>query len=480
MATKTTTLAFLLWVTLTAFTSAVRAESFTYLQTLERVMATYPSLEVAQMQVDRAWQEKQKVESRIGWGLGAQAGYNHDLAPFGAAISDTSNLGLSLDRPLASGGSLGLSGTYTDSRYTPSLFGSSYSRTSRVDLNYRKPLGRGAGNPAYGQGLVSAEAGARIAEANALATRDQIARQTMDLFYGAVLTQARIANARVGIERAERLKGYIGSNTQLGLAERQDLLQTEAQLQSQRADHDVLMAAWAQQRASLNRLMGRPADANIEPVLSPLPALPELVMDTLVTEAEQASADIRRNEARLAIAEAQLVNSRDSAKSTVDLVLGAGYGNLQAGGMPPVDQTDTAYSARIEFRRALDQRGNQAVVTQAQIDRSIALRDRQTLKDDLQYNLNGLLRDIEASHTALETQRLRVETEDAKVAEANKLYRQGRMDTARLIQFENERTFANLALKQQQLELARKHYTLELLRGQLWQSANTPDGNKKN
>ena len=447
---------------------AALAESFTLQRTLQQVIETYPTIEIARMQVARAQQETLKAQSILGWNLGAQAGASHDISPFLGTPSDSANLSANLTRPLASGGSIGIGGNYSyeDSSFT---FGPSFpnpSHFSRIDANYRLPLAKGAGNPQYEGAMISAEAGARIAQANEYTTRDQLASQTMELFYGAAATRIQMATAKDAIERAQRLKKYIQGNARLGLSEEKDLLQAQAQLQARISDYDALVVAWEQQRTAINRLLDRPRTAEFDPVLQYRGELnddPVKIME----QAKNYSPDLKRQQAQIEIAEATINTSKDEARSQFDLVFGVGYGNKQGPATPPVNESDYAASVQLEFSRPLDKRGVDAVVTQAVLDRSIGLREIKRLSDDLEYNVNGLVAEISSSQAALESHRLRVTTEQAKFDEALRRYRTGREDTRNLIQFENELQVSKLALEKQRIELSRRHASLEMLRGTL-------------
>jgi len=456
-------------LSLLAMPMAVLAEAFTLQRTLQRVIETYPSIEIARLQVARARQETLRAESLLGWNLGAQAGASHDISPFSGTPSDSANLSANLTRPLASGGTIGVGGNYSyeDSSFT---FGPSFpnpSHFSRVDANYRMPLARGAGNPQYEGAIISAEAGARIAQANQYATRDQLAGQTMELFYAAAATRIQMATAKDAIDRAQRLKKYIKDNARLGLSEEKDLLQAEAQLQARISDYDALVVSWEQQRTAINRLLDRPYTAEFDPVLLDKDELkddPAKIME----QAENYSPDLKRQQAQIEIAEATINTSKDEAKSQVDLVFGIGYGNKQGPATPPVNESDYAASVQLEFSRPLDTRGVDAAVNQAVLDRSIGLREIQRLSDDLKYNVNGLVSEISNSRAALASHRRRVTTEQAKFDEALKRYRTGREDTRNLIQFENELQISRLALERQRIELSRRHASLEMLRGILF------------
>ena len=140
----------------------------------------------------------------------------------------------------------------------------------------------------------------------------------------------------------------------------------------------------------------------------------------------------------------------------------------RSGTGPGFEQSDYAASAKIEYQRPLSRQGLEAEVYEAQISQDIARRQIKQARDDLRYQIEGLVSELRTGQIALDTSRSRLEVEKAKLVETRERYRTGRADTTQLIQFENELNQAEFSVDQQTLELARKQQTLKLLRGVLW------------
>jgi outer membrane protein TolC len=467
MKIKNVVAVFVLFLLLVVDGTATAAETLTLRQTIQRVINTYPSLEIGKLQTDKAAQEITRAQSQLGWQLNAQAGASHDLG-FTNAPVDSITAGAGIQRQLESGGTLGIRGNVQrdDNSVTLPIPGFPNPLTTlRADVQYRKPLGQGAGNPLYYQSSVASESGLVIARANHRSMLNQVVQQTINLYYGLATTQASMQNAQSGVEHAERLLEFVKSNERLGLAEKKDLLQAQAQLRAQQAALDSVKTVWEQQRTSLNRLMGRPWNEEFELTSVHSEGAVESSADKYVQEAETVSPEINSLNEQLKIADAQLKVSKDKYKSKLDLVLSAGARN---GSGPGFDQSDYAASATIEYQRPLSRQGLEAEVFQAQISQDIARRQIKQAKDDLRYQVEGLVSELGTSSTALNTSRSRLEVEKAKLAETRERYRTGRADTTQLIQFENELNQAKFSVDQQALELARKQQTLKLLRGVLW------------
>ena len=138
-------------------------------------------------------------------------------------------------------------------------------------------FGQGRGNPRYAQGIIAAEAKCYYNKPVNCAVREQLARQTQDLFYArASVTSASWPRRESAVDRAQRLKSMYPNVSTSGLSEEKDILQSDAQLQSRLSDLRTLQVAWEQQRTTLNRLMGRPWDAEFRPSIRLQPADPRM------------------------------------------------------------------------------------------------------------------------------------------------------------------------------------------------------------
>jgi outer membrane protein TolC len=449
----------------------------TLMQVLQQVMDHYPSLKTASIQVERAQQEQQKVESQLGWMLSAQAGVSRDISAWGSA-TDRLALKGGLARTLESGETLslgaGLNRDIAASASAPQA--PNPSTATSLDLSYRIPLAQGEGNPLYEQGLAAADAGVTVANADRLALYDQLASQLIDIYMSAAITRARIDNINRAISRTLRLQRYIQQREEFGISEEKDLLQVQAELSSRRAELKGLEMAWQQQRIALNRLMGRRWDAALEPVVIRAIVLATDENGRLLQQVTQHSPELRRLGGRLQVAESVIKSMRDARQDELDLVLFAGtetrYGNASSG---QVDDSDLVGGVRIEFERGVDKRGVDADLYQAQLDRHAIHQERKQVMEDLGYDLSSLLAEIRAGQQALQAYRRSVKDEQKKLDEAGSRYRAGRTDTDQLIQFESRLAEAELALELQQVEIARRYRKLVLLRGDIWTDVRLPE-----
>jgi len=434
-------------------------------QVLQKVVDHYPSIKSAAFQVQRAREENIKVESQLSWILNANAGVRRDTSVFLGTGIDRYNLAGSLNRNLNNGGSLGFNANISKEDSAVS-FGPTFPN----------PLtkSRGAGNPLYEEGLQAAQVSEKIALSDKLSLYDQLASQVIDLYIGAATTQARINSIGKTIARTERLSVYIKDEFKLGLSEEKDVLQVDARLSINRADKKSLQVAWHKQLISLNRLMGRQWDASLLPDIKVKPTQNNKFNDVYL-QSQQHSPDLKRIDARLQLADSQIRSSRDKRKDDLDLIVFLGnefnQGDLQGGSL---DESEIVGGISLEFNRGLDKSGFDAELRQAHYDRGLALQDKKQVLEDLQYSISSLLAEIDSSFQALAAFKESVKAEHKKLDEAVMRYKDGRIETDRIIDFESQLATAELSADLQSIELIRRQHQLDLLRGKIWEDIFFP------
>lgn len=447
--------------------SPARGEALTYAQVLQRVVDRDASLQIARMELERARLETPRVESQLGWIANGQAGVARDVNSFGSPV-DRADVGAGVERRLESGSSLGfnLGVAREESETVIFPFLPNPSTTVKADANYRLPLAQGSDNVGYRQGLETAAASIDAAEAEWGAARNALAQQVAESFYAAALTYARLRNAEEAIERAERLKRFVSQNVRLGVSEEKDRLQAEAQLRARLTEQRTLRATWENQRIALNRLMEREWSSEWQPFVEEQSGANPFDISIVEKEALAASADLRREQARVRVAESTIARRRDATRDKFDMVFSLGN-RTQTGDLPggQYANSEPVAGLRMEYRAALDSRGTDAELTQAMIERDIARRRLATSETTLRYAVARLVSEIEALGAALQQARERKDAELRKLDEATRRHRTGRATTSELIQFENDYEAAALAVEQQTIELSRRHRELDRLRG---------------
>lgn len=442
----------------------------TIYQVMQRVLDRYPSMKIAEMEVLQSEQQKYQIESSLGWILNSSAGVTHDLTALGTP-SDRMDVIGSVARKLKSGSTLSVTGgyRYEDSSLTFSPSLPNPAHTTRLDLNYRIPLSQGENNPLYVEGLVTAESANKIAKANLLLTRITLAEKVKDLFYSSAVTQARIDNTQQAILRSRKLENYISKNVKLGLSEEKDMLQVTAQTNSKLSELSAIRIQWKQQQYSLNRLMLEEGDTNILPLLTKFKNNYEL--QDLINLTSSSHPAIKISEAKLSMAESKINSARDDKKDSFDLVMSVGSrtsdGKSKTG---TVSEQDWAGSVNLEFKHLFDDKGVTSKYKQAQLERNIALHNIQKANNDIRYTVSGLVSEIEEAKQAVKSAYKKLNSESLKLKEAEHRYRNGRANTAQLIQFQNEYSFAELSYQNQKIDLNNRMTALQIFSGQFWTS----------
>lgn len=462
-------------ILLVTLSSVAQAETMTLPQVLQRVVDEYPSVKSAALQVARAREQITVVEGQLGWQLNGNAGYTRDTNLFGTA-NDIYSLSGGLNRGLKNGDDMGMSAslsrTESDDSFAPTI--PNPADKARVELNYRHRLEKGSDNPAYTEGLQQAEIGDRLSQAQEQGVYDQLTGEVIELYLSLASTQARISNLDNSIKRSERLQSYINSEYKLGLSEQKDVLQVRARLSTNEADRQSLQVLLQRQVVSLNRLMGRDWQRPIEATIDYLADTTQ-GYDALLKQSEKYNAGIKVADAQILLAESGIRSRRDLRQDQLDLVMFIGneinQGDVVGGS---VNESEVVGGVSLQYQGPLDKSGVDAQLRQAHYDRDIALEEKKRLLLDLRYQLASLLNEISASEAALKAFEKSVKAEQKKLNEAMSRYRDGRIETDQVIDYESQLSSAELSYQLQRIELVRRYFQLDQLQGKLTAGLSRP------
>jgi cobalt-zinc-cadmium efflux system outer membrane protein len=179
-----------------------------------------------------------------------------------------------------------------------------------------------------------------IAESEALgvnlrrsATWSEIAARIKIAYSQLFFLTSSQALLRETLDLSTRLEQVAQARYSAGLAAQQDVIRAQVEKTAARAELIALESQLRQQRAKMNALLGRPANAELAAPqkLRPLPASERLDMEALAVRARQISPSIQAEEARLQLSE----KSRD-------LVFKNRYPDLTVGIAP--NQTQNSFN----------------------------------------------------------------------------------------------------------------------------------------
>lgn len=444
-------------------------QSLSYETIVGNVIRSYPTLESAALQIEQSLLELDRINSTLGWQAKASTMASHDVGLTGTP-TDVVQANGSLSRLLKSGDTVSVDASYVrsddDFVFTPLL--PNPSNDSAVNLRYRKPLRRGAGNIAYKSSLQAARSEIEISKAEQDVLKDKLAGQVASLYYALATTEVNLQNTHDGISRLERLLNFVIQNKQLGVSGEEDVLQAQARLDRKRAELKALEAARNQQIYNLNRLMHSPAGSRFQTTLDyALPDLP--ARQPLRDQIFNYSPTLNKARSSRKIAESSIAIQRDAQKDTVDLILSVGarskIGDAEEN---HVNETDLAGVVGVEYAAPVDKSGLRAGLRQAILARDIADNQIRTISDDLEYGLDRLLGDIRDLKTSVTSSRTYLKAEQKSFDDAVTRYRAGRINTDELIRFEENLSIAEITLATQRVNLMQSANEMQRLRGAIW------------
>ena len=442
-----------------------------YETVLGRVIQVYPNLQSAILQVERSTLELDRIYATLGWKASADTIISHDLGGFGTPADVITARGL-LTRKLESGDSITLDASYvrTDNELVFINTLPNPSNDSAVNLSYRRPLQKGAGNIEYQSSQEAAKAQIKSSKAEEYELRDQLAKQVANLYFGLATIEVNLANTKEGIDRLRRLFEYVTRNKKLGISEEKDSLQSQARLDRKLAELTALVTARNQQLYNLNRLMNLPASTRFTTSLDySQQELPP--RSVLHDEVFSYSPALKKAYAGKQAAESDIELQRDNKKDVIDVIVSVGA-RAKSGPVEDtdIDETDLAGKVGLEYRAALDKSGLRAALQQALLNRDIADNQIRQLGIDLNNEidrLQGLIRDQKKSIAS--NSRLK-QAEKKKFDEAVSRFRSGRTTTADLIIFEEDLSLAEFALANSKVDLVNSLNELARLRGSIWRN----------
>ena len=474
---------FIIFVSLVASSIVSGAEQtkLNFKDVMQRVLERYPSLKISELEVSQAFEQRRQVESSLGWVLNSSVGITHDLTGLGTP-SDRLDINSSIDRKLKSGATLSLSGgyRYEDSSLSFSPVLPNPAHTTRLDLSYRFPFLQGNDNPIFIEGVVAANSEHELAKANQLLVLNTLADRVKDIFYSSLLIKSRIKNTQQSMQRTKNLSRYITKNLKLGLSENKDKLQINAELHSRQAELSALELQWNGLNNSLIRLMVKDRRSVIEPILIKHKDTQSFPTSELIKITENFHPLLKLVRAQLRLAQSQINLAKDKTQDSLDVVMSVGTRTSNGNNATStISEQDWAGAASIQYKHFFDDNGIGSKYRQALLEKDIALQNILKTTDDIHYTVSGLMTDIESARSAVKTAFKRLQSESLKLKETENRFRNGRADTAQLIRFQNEYSFAELNYQNQKIDLNKRIISLEIYSGQFWWKLPIHDGFEK-
>jgi len=447
---------------------------------IRQVLEHHPDISVSRLQTDKTRTDQQRIEGQLDpqISLSILATDNQDPANFelNPILSSTSQqIKGDITKPLASGGTVTLGIDYQ--RTLQAFGGPSFTKFdpfyhNQLDLTYRQPLLRGAGRPAYHQELAAALADESAAILQERVTARTLSRQAIQLYFDIAVDETNRRLAADAEKRAEKLLKFQRAREHFGLIEKADRLQAEALLATRRLNLANAEARLIQDTTALNRLM-------LHDISSPIATRDEQSLDMPLPDLDDAMDDVDKQRpellaltSRLKASEARLEEVRDTDSTQVDLVAQLGSRSLAGTPGTPVRQgfslADRFASIGVEINDTVVDNAAKAAIRKAALEREQVLAERRQTTELIKDDLASILALIHTGRRTWTAAKARVSAEQKKYQAELARYREGRSDTATVIQFEGDLRSAEIEAALRRIALLRNQRQLAWVRGSLF------------
>lgn len=469
---------------LTLASSPLHAESLTLDDVLQRTLENNPDINISRIGTSMAEAEAMRIEGMLDAQVKGRIGYSDEksptTSPFAPTKTTASTLSGSITKPLSDGSSLTGMFNYNRSNLTyPTTVPPTFQSTpnpayqNQIDLIYRYPLMRGHGNPAYHQQALAVENDITSSKWQTEMVREQLAGQAIALFYQMAANEISLKLSRDAVERANKLLAYQKMREQFGLIERADRLQAEALLATRKMELAQATSTLQLSRTSINRLMLAPPSSDVSTNITPLEiesyALPS--MESLMEEAQSRRAIFKMLEARLAASSARLLAAQDTDDTQIDLVGQIGTRALASTAGKALSNgatfNDRFASISIELSDTIGGNSARSAIRKAELSRQQVIAEKTQALEALQTSLASTQIQLQTSLQTLKAADNRAAAEKRKFDAEMRRYREGRSDTATIVQFEGELRAAELQSMLQRISAMMAKSQLDLTRGTL-------------
>lgn len=425
--------------------------------------------------------ETDRIKGMLDPRVSANIGVSEDETPvasdFQPERSRLAGASAGIAKPLASGAEVQAALDYNRSQqFYSSPLASQLARINPayrggISVQYRHPLARGANRPAYHDALDAAAADTVAGQRRREIVARDLALRALNGYYQLLSSDVSIRLAVVAVDRAERLLEYQQLRRDFGLIETADLRQAQALLATRAADLQEARVARDQHRVALNRLMRR--DPATPLTLAGGLDITGEIIDAPTEAFERAleqRPEFRILDAQLDAAIARQHVTHDTARAQVDVIAEWGSMSLDRGaGNAATDAFGLDHhfaGLSLEIGETVGNLAGNAEYRQATLARERVLIERQRLAEQVRDELAQVHIVLETGDERLRLAVARVAAEQQKFAAETARYRDGRSDTATVIQFEGD-------LHQAELQAELLQLSLRLARHQLAWSTGT-------
>lgn len=443
------------------------AESMDLAAVITQVLSSHPDLDISRIDTEIASTDRQNTEGILDPVLSASIGVSEDKTPvssiFQSSKSRQGQVSAGISQPLASGATLSASAAFNRNKKSYaspaaaafSLINPEY--RNQFDISYRHPLLRGADRPDYRNTLVAADAGVQSARQQQQVVARALSLQALNLFYQLASDEINVRIAEDAVKRAKQLLSYQHSREQFGLIEASDRLQAEALLAARQTALEQARGRHASDMAQLNRLMLRQPMHLI--TLKTAPDMPDEAPDLeeAVSISKQKRPEFAALQARLEASEAMLKTARDQDQIQLDMVAQLGTRSLDGSAGAALQKSTSIHdhfaSLSLEMSDVIHRNAAHAGIRKAELNRLRIVSEQRQVLESVRNDLSNAITAIRTGLPALKAAQKQVSIEKKKFAAESRRYREGRSDTATIVQFEGDLSNAELQAELLKLNL---------------------------
>ncbi|PCI45597.1 MAG: hypothetical protein COB41_01180 [Proteobacteria bacterium] len=450
---------------------------------LHIVLSNHPDLALARVQEKSLRIERQNIEGMLDPKISLAGSLSDETSPttspFAASGNNRRLISGNITKLLGDGSTLTGSFNYNRTKVSypasvPTFFQATINPTyqQQIDLIYRYPLLRGRGNPTYNEQRTSNAYNEEAARWNVAIQQEQLAAQAIRLYYQIASNVIAKKLAHETVLRAKKLLNYQKKRQRFGLIEETDQRQTEALLTSRKMDYANAKATLNNSITTLNRLMLRDADQPIQTdIHSVLRSFKTAPMQTWLEQAQQQRPIFHMLDAQQASNDATLALRHDQHDTQVDLIAQVGTRSLSGSAGYTLGQgftlNDRFISIGVELNDTLGGNSTKSAILKTELERERIHLQRLQSIENIKTELSTALTAYQNGKMMKDASQQHEQAEKIKFTTELERYRDGRSDTATLIQFEGDLRNAELqaALQDIQIQLAKQQ--IELATGNL-------------
>ncbi|MBL4775936.1 MAG: TolC family protein [Mariprofundus sp.] len=466
-----------------SISATISVEPLSLKKALETVRDKHPDLKINQLDRSIAQTENMRIAGILDPTLAATFIASEEKVPvssdFQASETRLGQLSGSINQPLANGGTVSANFIYNrtaqafNSPIAAQLSSFNPAFRSQMNVSYRHALLKGADRPDYHQSLLVAETGVKAVDLQAQVIMQTLSLQTINAFYQLAADDINIHIAKQAVTRANKLLRYQRSREKFGLIEKADRLQAEALLAARHTDHQKALAQRFNDQSNLNRLMLRRFDTaiTIVPLAHAKHNIPSI--SKAMQQAEQLRPELQLLKAQMDIADAQLLIALDNDQMQLDVIAEAGTralaNNAVRGLSRGLEVHDPRYYIALSFELSdvLGRNTTRASIRKAELQRQRIVAQGDQIMAQINDDIAAASSAIRAGIPTLAMAKKQEVAEQRKFNAEMQRYRQGRSDTATLVQFEGELRNASLNAELQQLSLQLADTQLTWAQGKL-------------